>query len=126
VDEPLYRYRLHGRSLTSDRVAKLRDRVRILEDVGRSGAMTDNERAALTRSLTVQRRELRLTEAEAAIRAGSADARALALAAARTRGVPLRSRAAALVATLAPRAAARALEHRDQRGGPSRLRRSFP
>jgi glycosyltransferase involved in cell wall biosynthesis len=126
VDEPLYRYRLHGRSLTSDRVAKLRDRVRILEHVGRSGAMTDNERAALRRSLTVQERELRLTQAEAAIRARSADARGLALAAARTRGVPLRSRAAALVATLAPRAAARALEHRDHRGGPSRLRRSFP
>jgi hypothetical protein len=124
VDEPLYRYRLHDRSLTADRIATLRDRVRILEDVERRGGLTDDERAALARSIARQRAYLILTEAEAALRSRSRDARARALAAAGAPKISLRSRAAALAAALAPRAAARALERRDARGGRNRLSRT--
>jgi hypothetical protein len=124
VDEPLYRYRFHDRSLTSDRIGTLRDRVFILETVGRKNGLGDDERAALARSLTRQRAYLILTEAEAALRSRSRDARTCALAATRAPGVSLRSRAAALAAALAPGAAARLLERRDARGGRNRLSRT--
>jgi glycosyltransferase involved in cell wall biosynthesis len=124
VDEPLYRYHLHDRSLTADRIGTLRDRVRILEDVERRSGLGDDERAALARSLTRQRAYLVLTEAEAALRSRSGDARTRALAAARAPKISLRARAAALAAALAPSAAARALERRDARGGRSRLSRT--
>jgi len=124
VDEPLYRYRLHDRSLTSDRIGTLRDRVRLLEHVGRKNGLGDDERAALARSLRRQRAYLILTEAEAALRSRSWDARTRALAAARAPEISLRSRAAALAAALAPAAAARALERRDARGGRNRLSRT--
>lgn len=126
VDEPLYRYRVHGRSLTSDRIRTLRDRVTILEDVGRRHQLSDGERAALADSLATQRASLALTEAEAALRSRSDDARRLALALARAPKIPLRSRAAAVAAALAPGAAAKALERRAARGGRNRLMRTVP
>jgi glycosyltransferase involved in cell wall biosynthesis len=125
VDEPLYRYRIHDRSVTADRVRTLRDRVGLLERVRQTYALSDRERATLARSLARQRASLALTETEAALRAGSPDARRRALAAARTHTVGLRTRAAALAAALAPKAAARALERREARSGRSRLRRSL-
>jgi Glycosyl transferase family 2 len=126
VDEPLYRYRFHDRSLTSDRVRTLKDRVELLEHVGRVHALDNRERAALASSLAAQRAYLALTEAEAALRSRSRDARKRALAAARMPAVAFRSRAAVLAAALAPEAAARALERREARRGHSRLRRTLP
>lgn len=126
VDEPLYRYRLHDRSLTADRIGTLRDRVVLLERVEQMDGLRASERAALARSLARQRAALALTEAEAALRSRSRDARARSLAAAREPGVSFRSRGAALAAALAPRTAAKALELRDARGGRSRLGRSVP
>ena len=126
VDEPLYRYRFHGRSLTSDRVRTLRDRLVILEQAGRGNGLSDDEQAALARSLVRQRNALTLAEAEAALRVRSSDARARALAVARIRGIAFRTRAAALAAALAPGAAARALERRDVRGAFGRLGRASP
>ena len=125
VDEPLYRYRLHNRSVTADRPRTLRDRVVLLERVRKTYDLSNGQRAALARSLARQRASLALTEAEAALRARSPDARSRAFAAARTRTVGLRSRAAALAAALAPKAAARALERREARSGRSRLKRSL-
>ena len=125
IDEPLYRYRLHERSVTADRVRTLGDRVVLLERIRQTYELHGGERVALARSLTRQRASLALTEAEAALRARSRNARSYAFAAARTRGVGLRSRLAALAAALAPRAAARTLERRDAHGGGSRLRRSL-
>ena len=122
VDEPLYRYRVHDKSLTADRVRTLQDRVTFLERVALSHQLTGAERAALARSLAAQRSSLLLTEAEAALRARSHDARSRALAAARSRDVALRSRLAAAAAVVAPRTAARALA-RSKR---SRLGRSVP
>jgi hypothetical protein len=124
VDEPLYRYRIHRHSLTADRIGTLRDRVTLLERVGQRTELSAGEGAALARSLARQRATLTLTVAEAALRSRSQDARKRALAVAREPTIPLRSRAAALAATLAPGAAARALERRDARGGRSRLDRT--
>jgi hypothetical protein len=56
VDEPLYSYRVHGRSLTADRVRTLNDRVAFLEQAGRSYVLGPTERAALARSLAVTHR----------------------------------------------------------------------
>jgi hypothetical protein len=122
VDEPLYSYRVHGQSLTADRVRTLNDRVAFLERVGRSYALGPTERAALTRSLRRQRAALVLTEAEAALRERTRDARSRALAAARSPGVAMRSRIAAAAAVIAPRTAARALAWSRH----SRLGRSIP
>jgi Glycosyl transferase family 2 len=125
VDEPLYRYRLHNRSVTANRLGTLRDRVVLLERARRTYELSRGEHAALARSLARQRASLTLAEAEAALRAGSPDARSRAFAAARTQTVDLRTRAAALAAALAPKAAARALERREARSGRSRLKRSL-
>jgi hypothetical protein len=126
VDEPLYRYRVHGRSLTADRVRTLRDRVAFLERAGQIHELDAAARASLVRSLSAQRASLALTEAEAALRSRSPDARRRALQAARSPDVGLRSRAAALAAALAPATAANALERRALRGHRSRLGRSHP
>jgi glycosyltransferase involved in cell wall biosynthesis len=126
VDEALYRYRFHDRSLTSDRVRTLRDRIELLEHVGQATTLENGERAVLRSSLAAQRAYLALTEAEAALRSRSHDARRRALVAARMPAVALRSRAAALAAAVAPEAAARVLERREARRGHSRLRRALP
>jgi hypothetical protein len=122
VEEPLYRYRVHSGSLTADRLATLRERIEFLERAGRVQALHGRERSTLVRSVARQRTSLALAEAEVALRLRSGDARRHALAAARTRTVPLRYRAAALAAALAPRAAARALERREAQRGDNRLR----
>jgi glycosyltransferase involved in cell wall biosynthesis len=122
VDEPLYSYRVHGRSLTADRVRTLNDRVAFLEQAARSYALGPTERVALARSLRRQRAALVLTEAEAALRGRTRDARSRALAAARSPGVAMRSRIAAAAAVIAPRTAARALARSQY----SRLGRSIP
>jgi glycosyltransferase involved in cell wall biosynthesis len=126
VAEPLYRYRIHGGSLTGDRLAALRERIEFLERVGRTQALHDRERFTLGRSVTRQRTSLALAEAEVALRSRSSDARRRALAAARRPSVPLHYRAAALAAALAPNTAARALERREARRGDNRLRRPLP
>ena len=126
VEEPLYGYRVHDKSLTADRVRTLRDRVAFLERVGQRDALGQSERAALERSLTRQRNALVLTEAEAALRSESPDARRRALALVRRPGLTTRTRAAAVAAMLAPRTAGRVLERRTHKSGESRLARSLP
>jgi Glycosyl transferase family 2 len=126
VDEPLYRYRVEAGSLTSDRIATLRDRISFLERAESSYELDETERAALERSLARQRNALVLTEAEAALRARADDARSRALAAARRPGIAFRARASAAAAVIAPRAAGRILERRAQKTGTSRLVRSVP
>jgi glycosyltransferase involved in cell wall biosynthesis len=125
VNEALYRYRFHDRSITADRIGTLTDRVALLQRVRETYDLSDTERAALERSLARQRAALALTEAEAALRTGSPDARRRAFAAAGTQAVGLRSRAAAMAAAIAPKAAARALERREASSGRSRLKRSI-
>jgi hypothetical protein len=122
VDQPLYRYRIHGASLTADRIGTLRERIDMLERIGRAQPLNERERAGLARSLSHQRTSLALAEAEVAVRTRSADARRLALAAARSPGSRLRHRLVACAAVLAPLVVARGLERRDARRGDNRLR----
>jgi hypothetical protein len=122
VDAPLYRYRIHAQSLTADRVGTLGDRVRILGRVGTSYELDAAGRSALARSLTRQKAALALAEAELALRGRTQDARARALVAVRSRGIPLRTRAAALAGAVFPRAAGRVLERRASRGQSRLLR----
>lgn len=124
VAEALYRYRLHDRSLTADRVRTLGERITLLKMVGRNTKLTERERAALAGSLTAQQTSLLLTQTEAALRSRSRDARKQALATARAPAVTVRTRVASLAAALAPKVAARALERREARHGLTRLRRN--
>lgn len=126
VEEPLYCYRVQGATLTSDRIATLGDRVRFLERIADTYPLAQSQRDALARSLVAQRNALVLTEAEAALRSQSPDARGLAFAAARSPGLALRARAAAVGAVIAPRAAGRLLDRRARKTGYSRLDRSVP
>lgn len=126
VDEPLYRYRIEGETLTSDRVGTLRDRIFLLERAGRSYELDETESAVLERSLAAQRNALILTEAESALRSRARDARRRAFEAARSPGVSLRARASAIAAAVAPRVAGRILERRARKTGYSRLGRSIP
>jgi hypothetical protein len=126
VDEPLYRYRIHSGSLTADRLTTLGERIEFLERIGRTQVLADRERSTLARSVTRYRTSLTLGEAEVALRLRSRDARSRALAAARTAGVPLHYRAAALAAAFAPHVAARALERWQARRGDNRLRSPLP
>ena len=126
VEEPLYRYRIEGATLTSDRVGTLRDRISFLERAGRRYSLDETEKAALERSLAAQRQALVLTEAESALRSRARDARRRALRAARSPGVTFRARASAFAAAIAPRAAGHILERRARKTGYSRLGRSVP
>jgi glycosyltransferase involved in cell wall biosynthesis len=122
VEETLYRYRIHGASLTADRLSTLRERIEFLERIGRTQVLHERERAALARSVARYRTSLALSEAEVALRLRSPDARRRALAASRTAGVKLHYRAGALAAALAPDAAARVLKQWEARRGDNRLR----
>jgi glycosyltransferase involved in cell wall biosynthesis len=125
VDEPLLRYRIHGGSLTSDRLNTLRSRVHILE-VAASLDLSPPQRAALQRFLRRRRNRLLLAQAEQALRTNAPDARRRSLAAARSAGMPLLARLRALAAALAPRTAARVLGTIEARTGSSRTRRPIP
>jgi hypothetical protein len=126
VAEPLYRYRLRPESLAGNRLASLGERVDMLADVKRRHRLSSVEVAFLERSLAAQRRSLLLTNAEAALRAGDADARRRALAVTTARGVGIRTRIAGVASAAAPRLARRVLERRARVPGGSRLDRSFP
>jgi Glycosyl transferase family 2 len=125
VDEPLYRYRIEGGSLTFDRIATLHDRISLLERAESSYELGDTEAATLERSLAAQRSALALAEAELALRSRAHDARSRAFAVARAANVSVRQRAKAIAATLAPRTAGRILERRARKTGYSRLTRSL-
>jgi hypothetical protein len=125
VEEPLYRYRMRPGSLTADRLASLRERVRLLERSQAQHALSQVELWSLARSLAAQRRSLLLTEAEAALRAGDVDARRRSLAVAVGREMGLRTRLAGVASAVAPGLARRVLERRERVLGASRLERSF-
>jgi GT2 family glycosyltransferase len=125
VDEPLYRYRMRPDSLTADRLASLRERVRLLEKFQTQEGLSRVELRCLSRSLAAQRRSLLLTEAEAALRAGDPDARRRSLAVAVGREIGLRARFAGVASAVLPGLARRVLERHERVLGASRLGRSF-
>src|SRR5690348_15900796 len=116
VDEPPLRYRISDRSLTGDRLQAQRSRVHVLELAARLYLSAD-QRSALERFLARRRRRVLLAEAEQALREGTPDARRRSLVVAASTGVPLRSRALALVSAIAPRLARRRLASIEARTG---------
>jgi glycosyltransferase involved in cell wall biosynthesis len=126
VAEPLYRYRLRPESLAANRLASLAERVDMLANVERRHRLSPVELKFLERSLVAQRRSLVLTNAEAALRAGDADARRRALAVTTARGVGIRTRIAGVASAAAPQLARRVLDRRARTPGGSRLERSYP
>jgi hypothetical protein len=126
IDEPLLRYRIAGhQSLTDDRLAALRSRVRVLE-IAAGLDLSDEERAELELYLQRRRRRLLLAEAEHALRLHRHDARRRSAVVALGPGMPLATRLRALAAALAPATAARRLAAIEARTGHSRTKRSLP
>lgn len=125
VTEPLIRYRTGEPSLTSNRVGDLRDRVRVLE-LASDLDLSHDERRALERFLPRRRRRALLAEAEQALREHHPDARRRAVDVALASGMPPTIRAKALLAAVAPRAAARRLVVREAKTGVSRTKRGVP
>jgi len=126
IDEPLLRYRIAGQqSLTDDRIAALRSRVRVLEIASRLD-LCEQERGELELYLRRRRRRVLLAESEHALRANHHGARRRSVAVALASGMPLAIRLRALAAALAPRTAARRLAALEARTGHSRIKRSIP
>jgi glycosyltransferase involved in cell wall biosynthesis len=125
VDEPLYRYRLHDQGTSADQVRGWRDCVEALEDVLAVAAPRGEDRAAVLASLERHRGIATLTEAEAALRAGTPDRRSRSWAVARTARDP-RTRGKAAFAAAFPGLAAKLLERRESRSRQSRLRKPIP
>lgn len=109
VDEPLARYRIRPSSLSADRVALLEGRCQVLERAANRDDLTPGERRRVQAALAVERRNALLTRATTALREGSPQARRLAIRVVRTPSLPVRTRAKAALAALAPRAASRRL-----------------
>lgn len=102
-DEPLGVYRINSGSLTNSRPQTLRDRVRLIEKAMLHPGLRDEERPALERSLLAQRGRARLAAAQAAIAAGTPDARRRCREVAATSGIDLSTRLYALAFALFPR-----------------------
>lgn len=124
VDEPLYVYRVHERSLTADHVASLRSRVDALERIrARDFQLSAAEQATLAGELRLRRREALLAEAEQALLRGDGDARRRSLALVGAAGVGLQTRIKSAAAAAVPGVARRLL---SRRGGADRAQRPPP
>ena len=125
VDAPLAEYRVAASSLSGNRLASLRSRVELLDRAERAQALSSQEREELVTSRRLHRRRLLLAEAEAALAAGSGDARRLALTAAAGPGLSPLTRGQALAAAVAPRLAGHLVRRRQSAlGGASYERRA--
>jgi glycosyltransferase involved in cell wall biosynthesis len=122
VDEPLCVYRIHGKSLSSNRPRSIRGGALVLERARSHPSLTADEIEYLDEQLSWLRIEADLAEAEEALRglAGNPRARCLKIAFGPRRH-RFRSRVSALAAALAPRAAGRYLERLEERSDRSRL-----
>ncbi len=126
VDEPLYRYRLHERGTSADQVRGTWDCVQALERVLAGEQVDDHRRSLLEASLARHRQTALLTEAEAALRDGSTDARARSWTIALSREFAAGTRLKAGIAAALPGAAGRLLERRERETGRSRVRKPMP
>jgi glycosyltransferase involved in cell wall biosynthesis len=122
VDKPLCVYRIHEKSLSSNRPRSIRGGTVVLERARADETLTTDERRYLEEELAAKRREAAVAEAEEALRGLAPNPRGRCLKVAfgpRGHGVP--RRASALAAALAPRTAGRYLERVERRTGRSRL-----
>jgi glycosyltransferase involved in cell wall biosynthesis len=112
VLEPLALYRLRPTSLSSDREKLVAGRLRTLEKTSTHPSLSIAERRAVATAIATNRRELALLELRAALAEHRRDSRRLAIAVARSRSYPQRTRLKALIAAGAPRLAGRILRGR--------------
>jgi predicted SAM-dependent methyltransferase len=125
IAEPLLHYRLSADSLTGNRVAAVRARVRVLELASRLD-LSSEERFALERYLRRRRVRALLAEAEQALRGHTNDARRSALRVAGGAGLPVGLRVKALAAAVAPGLAAARLAAIEEATGQTRITRGVP
>jgi GT2 family glycosyltransferase len=109
VDEPLAEHRIRATSLASNRERQLGAYVAVLEKAAQRHDLTDEERLVLDRSLGMQRRRLKVREAETALIERRPEARRLAFEIARDEGFRYRTRLRAALAGAAPRLVGRRL-----------------
>ena len=122
VDEPLCIYRIHAKSLGSNRPRSIRGGTIVLERARTHPSLTPDELLYLERELAAMRREATLAEAEEALRGFAPHPRRGSLKVAFGRpGYGIKARARALAAAIAPRAAGRYLERLERTTGHSRL-----
>jgi glycosyltransferase involved in cell wall biosynthesis len=122
-DEPLYRYRVHGASLTANRLGDLRERVHMLEKAMARDDLASEQRRALKAALARHATRARLAEIEEALVDDAPDRRQRAMAVALASGIPPVTRLKSLAAAVAPSMAARHLARREARTGISRRAR---
>jgi glycosyltransferase involved in cell wall biosynthesis len=126
VDEPLALYRLHEDAMSANRARDLAGMTRVLERALDNQPLTASEREIATGRLRHAREQYLRASAEEALVARRPHTRRALLRLATGRGIGARSRAKALAAAVAPEAARRSLERRDQRGRRSHLVRPLP
>ncbi|HEU0304870.1 MAG TPA: glycosyltransferase [Gaiellaceae bacterium] len=119
VAEPLSRYRLHARSLSSQREAHIAGRLQTLQKAAARSDLGAGEREIVQSSIELNRRALRSARARAALLEGRPDARRRALDVVTGRRHGLKTRLKALAAALAPAYARRRLvtQPRETTGG---------
>ena len=107
VDEPLARYRRHGESLTAVPVRRLRHRVLCLRKAALYAELSEAQREVLQRSIAYQAGRARRAELLSLVRARAPGVRrqllAYSMGYSTARGVPLRERVRAGLASIAPR-----------------------
>ena len=126
VDEPLVRYRVHDRAMSSDRIRDLAGMKQVLERALRNLSLTARERETAKSTLGRVREDLLITTAEDALLANRPHARRALLRLAAGRGLDVRTRVKALAAAVAPGAARRSLERREKQGRRPHIVRSLP
>jgi len=114
VDEPLSRYRLHPKALSSQRAAMLRGRLMTLKKA-RTLDLRPEERRILERAIAARAREAEVEDTRQAIRRAAPDARRRSWAIARDGQYPPGTRAKAAATALAPGLARRLLSRRTRR-----------
>jgi hypothetical protein len=114
VDEPLARYRVQPRSLSSQRAGMLAGYITTLEKAARDGSLSPEEREVVAHALDRYGARLALAEAREALAARSPGARRRALAVALGSGFGARTRLKALASAAAPGAAGRLLAGRGR------------
>jgi glycosyltransferase involved in cell wall biosynthesis len=115
VMEPLARYRVRRESLSADRIGMRRGAVTTLRKARADPALRAGDVPILDASVGIYERELRLLEGRSALIEPSPGVRRRMLGLARDGGLPVRARALALLAALAPRSAGRVQRRRAQR-----------
>ena len=119
VAEPLMRYRLHRASLSSQRESLIAGRLLTLGKAARRSDLSAAERETVRSSIAANEVALRVARARAALLECRSDARRRAFDVVVGSGHGARTRAKALVAAVAPRAAGRRLAQapRETTGG---------